>query len=257
MGEILARCDVTRNLLAFSPELLHDAQSMVGVVQTLAAVCGDCDDVLDPNPEPAREIDSRLYREAHTWHQRLLFTLDHVRRLVSGYSDSVTGAMNELLAIACIRDDTPSRSVDLLTAHTGTYRVDTSLLGKTYDLVHLANLRSRLPDADRARGVRPVAVPQTSEVQDNRITRLDHPIAGLVVWVGPIGTGSDDCEVDLLVSELSQQISKISSDFGLKPAGEAPLHDLAVGRVGRCPGSCQTHQLVVVLDRTHHRKSSR
>ena len=37
MGEILARCDVTRNLLAFSPELLHDAQSMVGVIHVWGA----------------------------------------------------------------------------------------------------------------------------------------------------------------------------------------------------------------------------
>ena len=81
--------------------------------------------------------------------------------------------------------------------------------------MHLANLRARFPNADRTGGVRPVAVPETSEVQDNRITSLDHPIPRLVMWVGPVGARPDHGEVDLLVSELSQQSSKISRDFGL------------------------------------------
>ena len=98
---------------------------MVGVVQRSPAVCGDRDDVLDPDSEPAREINSRFHGEAHARHEWLLFTLDHVWRLVSGYSDSVAGAMNELLAIACIRNDTPGRSVDLLATHTRTDRIDT------------------------------------------------------------------------------------------------------------------------------------
>ena len=53
--------------------------------------------------------------------------------------------MDELLAIALVPDDTPGRSVDLLTTDTGTYRVDTRLLGETHHLVHLAKLRARFP----------------------------------------------------------------------------------------------------------------
>jgi hypothetical protein len=73
---------------------------MITVVQAPASVCRNRDDVFDPYPEPASEIDPGLDREAHTWQQRLLLTLDEVRRFMSGYSDAVAGAVNELLAIA-------------------------------------------------------------------------------------------------------------------------------------------------------------
>ena len=69
---------------------------MIGVVQTLASVCRHSDDVLDPDSELPCKVDPRLDGEAHTWHQRLLFALDHVRRLVSGHSDSVAGAMDTM-----------------------------------------------------------------------------------------------------------------------------------------------------------------
>src|SRR5688500_16589411 len=148
---------------------------MIGVVQTLAAVCRDTDDVLDPDPEPPGKVDPRLDRETHTRHQRLLFTLDHVGRLVRGYSDPVAGAMNELLAIACVPDNTPGRSVDLLATHTWSHRFDAGLLCEPHDLVHFATLRGWFPDADSAGGVRPIAIPDTSEAQHNRITSLANP----------------------------------------------------------------------------------
>ena len=123
---------------------------------------------------------------------------------------------------------TSCRSVDLLTTHTGTYRVDTRLLCETHDLVHLANLRARFPNADRTRGVRPVAVPETSEVQTTA-SRPRSPDPPPHDGVRPVRTRPDHGEVDLLVSELSQQISKISRDFGLASTRETSLHDLAVG----------------------------
>jgi hypothetical protein len=76
-----------------------------------------------------------------------------------------------------------------------------------------------------------------------------------MVWVGPVGTGSDDCEVDLFMTELSQQSSKISRNLSLAPTRETSLHDLAVRRVGRFPSSREAHQFVAVLDCTHHRKA--
>ena len=84
-------------------------------------------------------------------------------------------------------DDTSCGSVDLLAADPGAYCVDACLLRQAHHLVHLANLGAGLPDADGTGGVRPVAVPEASEVQDDRITDLDHPIARLVMGVGPVG----------------------------------------------------------------------
>jgi hypothetical protein len=101
----------SQDLEGLAPELLDDPQSMVGVIQTSASVGRGGDDVLDADSEPACEINPWFHREAHAWHERLLFTLDHVRRLVSGYPDSVTGAMDELLAIPGVPDHAPGGSV--------------------------------------------------------------------------------------------------------------------------------------------------
>src|SRR6185437_14451048 len=179
---------------------------MIGVIQPPAAVGRDGHNVLDPNPEPACEIDSRFHREAHAWHERLLFTLDHVRRLVSGDSDPMTGAMNELLAVSRLRDHLPGGPVNFLATHAGPYRIDTGLLRLPNDLVDLTNLRSWFSDANRARGIGPIAVSEPTKVQDDRVTGLDHPVPRLMMRIGPIGTRPDDGEVDLFVSELSQQI---------------------------------------------------
>ncbi len=136
-----------------SPELLDDSQSMVGVVQTPSAVFGHRDDVLDADAESPGEINAGLDGEAHARHERLLLAFDHVRRLVSGQSDAVARAMNELLAEASIRDDPSGRPIDLLTAHSGTNRIDTGLLCKPHHLMDLPDLRSRFPHADRTRGI--------------------------------------------------------------------------------------------------------
>ena len=55
-----------------------------------------------------------------------------------------------------------------------------------HDLVHLADLRGRLADADRAGGVGAVAVHQPAEVEHDRVADLDDPVARLVVRVGAV-----------------------------------------------------------------------
>ena len=66
-------------------------------------------------------------------------------------------------------DDTSCGSVDLLAADPGAYCVDACLLRQAHHLVHLANLRAGLPDADGTGGVRPVAVPETHQTAKNPI----------------------------------------------------------------------------------------
>ena len=61
--------------------------------------------------------------------------------------------------------------VDLLAGDAGPDRLDAGLLRLPHDLVHLADLGGRLADADRAGGVRAVAVHQAAEVEDDRVAR--------------------------------------------------------------------------------------
>src|SRR4029077_20730682 len=52
-------------LMGIQP-LLDEAEVALGVVQPQTPGLGDRDDVLDPDPEPAGEVDARLHGEAHT-----------------------------------------------------------------------------------------------------------------------------------------------------------------------------------------------
>ena len=203
-------------------------------------------------PNSPGEVDARLDGEAHPGHQRLLLALDHVRRFVRGGADAVAGAVDELLAVPRVGDHLPGGPVDLLARDARPDRLDARLLGLPHDLVHLADLGGRLADADGAAGVRAVAVHQAAEVEDDRVARLDRPVAGLVVRVGAVRAGADDGEVDLLVPELAQQPRQVGGDVGLLPAGEPDPEDLLVRRVRGGARRSQPGQLVGVLDRAEH-----
>src|SRR6476620_7381552 len=197
-----APCWLLGDVEAIRGVLLDDVDAVVGVVQPSAAVLGDGDDVLDPDPEPAGEVDAGLDGEAHARLQGLLLALDHVRRLVRRDADAVTGAMDELGAVPRLGDDRTRHPVDLLAGHAGPDGVEARLLGGPHDVVHLLHLVARFTDRHRARRVRTVAVPQPPEVQHDRVAGLDHAVAGLVVRIGAVRSGADDGEVDLLVPEL-------------------------------------------------------
>src|SRR6476620_883856 len=108
--------------------LRDDAEVAFGVVESHTTRLGDRDDVLDPDPEPAGEVDARLHGEAHTRHERLLLTLDHVGRFVRGRADAVAGAVDEPLAVPCLDDHLPGGSVYLLTRNTWSDSIDARLL---------------------------------------------------------------------------------------------------------------------------------
>ena len=85
-----------------------------GVVQPASAFSGHRDDVLDPHPEAAGEIDAGFDREAHPGHHRPFLALDHVRRLVRGHADPMTGAVDELRPVPGVDDHPPGGPVPLV-----------------------------------------------------------------------------------------------------------------------------------------------
>src|SRR6516164_2458528 len=170
-------------------------QVMAGVVETPDPLCSDRHDVLDADAEPPGEIDPGLDGKAHARNELLLFTFDDVRRLVCGDPDAMAGAMDEPFAVPGLRDHPSRRPVDVLARHARPYRIDRRLLRSPHDLVHLAYLGRRLTDRHGAGGVRAVAEHESPEVQHDRVPGLYHPVSGLVVGVGAVGTRPHDSEV--------------------------------------------------------------
>src|SRR4051794_25239659 len=130
-----------------------DPHLAAGVVEAPAAVLGGHHDVLDAHAEASGQVDPGLDREAHAGLDRPALALDHVRRLVRGLADAVADAMDEVLAIAGVRDDLARRAVDLLAGHAGAHGLEARLLRAADDLEHLALLVARLADVDRPRRV--------------------------------------------------------------------------------------------------------
>ena len=131
-----------------------------------------------------------------------------------------------LSPVAGVADHRPRHPIDLLTAHPGPDLIDCRLLCPADDLVHLPHVRGRLADRDRAGRVRSVAEHQATDVQDHGVTAFDHPVTGLVVRIGAVGSGSDDGEIKLLVPESAQQPRQFGCDLAFTPTGERRLHDV-------------------------------
>src|SRR6478735_591708 len=120
-----------RHISSVNPGSAHDAEFVRGGVQALAAVLGHRDDVFDADPEPPRQVDTGLDREAHPGLEHLRLSLDHVRRLVGGESDTVSRAVDEALAEARLGDQGAGSAVDLLTGDAGAHRLEARLLSVT------------------------------------------------------------------------------------------------------------------------------
>ena len=73
---------------------------MVGAVERVGTRVGRHHDVLEAEPEPARDVDAGLDREGVAGLQRRAVARDDVGVLVLLDADAVTGAVDELLAPA-------------------------------------------------------------------------------------------------------------------------------------------------------------
>ncbi|SPZ35019.1 Uncharacterised protein [Rhodococcus wratislaviensis] len=72
-------------------------------------------------------------------------------------------------------------------------------------------------------------------VQDHGVTAFDHPVTGLVVRIGAVGSGSDDGEIKLLVPESAQQPRQLGCDLAFTPTGERRLHDVLMSEMPYLP----------------------
>src|SRR5258706_9339053 len=110
-------------------------------VQTLAStVSPDDRDVLDPDPEPAREVDAGLEREGHPRLEELIVAAHEIRMLVAVETDAVPETMDEEVAVPRLRDDRPCRCVDRSRGRALVRGVVSRLLRAANDVVDLHGL---------------------------------------------------------------------------------------------------------------------
>src|SRR5207248_8081552 len=112
--------------------------------------------VLDTHAEAARQIDPRLDRERHTRLEALAVSGHEVWVLVSVEPDAVTGAMDEVVAVAGVADHAPRRGVDGFRCRARTRSGVSRLLRAADRVMHARRLRVRWSDVHGARDVRAV-----------------------------------------------------------------------------------------------------
>src|SRR5918995_581711 len=77
----------------------HDLELARCVVEAFSTLRGHGDDVFDADAEASGKIHAGLDREAHARLELVRLALDHVRRLVGGEPDAVTGSVDEVVPV--------------------------------------------------------------------------------------------------------------------------------------------------------------
>ena len=124
--------------------------------EDLAAVLGDHHQVLDPDPELARQVDAGLDGDDVAGAQLVLGALRQPRRLVDLEADAVTETVAELLAVAGGVDHRAGDGVDLAAAGPGPDGLEAGQLGLA--------ARARRPRGPRSPGS-PVATVRVQSEQ--------------------------------------------------------------------------------------------
>ena len=91
-------------------------------------VVGDDDQVLDPDPELARDVDAGLDRDHVAGLEHVLRALAQPRRLVDLEPDAVAEPVAEVVLVAALADHRPRGLVGLLAADPGADRVEAGRL---------------------------------------------------------------------------------------------------------------------------------
>ena len=141
--------------------------------QDLRAVLAQDDDVFQPDAEAAGQIDAGLDREHHALLQHRLRGRGDVGRLVAIDAHAVAGAVDEVLAVAGILDDTARRGVDLPCLHAGPGCLQRRLHRLLDDGVDLTIAFRRAADHGHARDVGGEAVLAAADVDDHSVAFLD------------------------------------------------------------------------------------
>ncbi len=166
----------------FRLERMHP-QLMRIMVQHLAAVLGDEDQIFDPDAELAGKVDARLDGEAHARGDNILVHRRDVTGLVVFQTNEVAQAVVEVGAIAGFGSKVAGRSVNI--AETDA-RLDQRFGGGLclpHQLIDLALLLAGLPGKERPGHIGTVILIHAAHIDQDALARLQRGVVVVVVRV--------------------------------------------------------------------------
>ena len=164
-------------------------------------------------------------------------------------ADAVPQPMDELVAVSGSGDDIAGEIIDLFPDHSTANTRQYGVLRVQHDIVNRLERESGIAEADRARQVGGVPLPERAHIDDNRLSREDLPRASRVMRSRGVRTGGDDRpESRSGRSEPAHGVldASLQLDFGhpLIEFGD-PFEQR---RVGKRSGLRQDFDLISVLD---------
>src|SRR6266540_4542664 len=224
--------------------------------QHLAAVLRDDDQILDPDPAEAGEVDPRFDRDDVPGLELVFRLLRKPRGLVDEQPDAVPEAVAERLAEVGVLDPLACGRIGGAAGDARADRIQTCLLRLETDGVGLAQLVRKRPGRERARAIGAVAADRAAGVDDDGRLGRDLPVAGMGMRHRAVLAGGDDRrERGPVGAELVEELLEPPGELALRPAREPlfgqPLVCLARD-LGRPP---DRSELALVLDRPqrfHH-----
>ena len=225
-------------------------RSLRNVGEDLRPVVLDDDEIFDPDPAEAGQVDAGLDRDDVADRERAPRLLGEARILVHEEADAVAEPVPEGLAEACRLDLVAGRRVDARTGRTGPDGLEPGELSVEADLVGSLELFRKRPGCEGPRAVRAVAVDHAARVDDHRLAALDAPAARHAVRLGRIRPRRDeDRERDAVRVRLVQERLEPPRELLLGPADEPTFVGKALERdVRDVRGPPNRVQLLLVLD---------
>src|SRR6187402_3694907 len=231
------------------PARLLDQLQLLGEAAEIAITVGiDDDQVLDPHPELARQVDPGLDRHHFAGREHVLGALRDAGLLVDLQPYAVPEAVAEALAVPSGGDQLAGDPVDVLGLGAGPNRGKRRRLRFVHGLVDHTGGLAWLASCEGPGAVRAVAVELGAHVEDDQLAQADLALAGLGVGQRAIGAGRDDGREGRLGTELAHTRLGGARHVELAAAGEPPLEGPAPDLVGKLGSGRDRRQLPLVLD---------
>ena len=223
---------------------------MLNEVRISGPSSSDDDEVLDPDPAEAGQVDAGLDRDDVADGERAPRLLREARILVHEQADAVAEPVPKRVPEARRLDLVARRRVDARPGRPGPDGLEPRELRVEADLVGPLQLIRERPGCEGPRAVRAVAVDHAARVDDHRLAALDPPAPGLGVRLGRVRPRRDeDRERDAVRVRLVQEGLEAPGELALGPADEPPFVGEALERdVRDVRGPPDRVQLLLVLD---------
>ena len=142
--------------------------------------------VFDADTDLARDVNTRLNREAHAFFDDHVVALHDGWKFVNIHTDTMAEAVIEILTVASFFDDLPSGAIYFMSCDTWLDKVKCSLLGFQCQMVDIFFELVRLTNSNSPRHIASIAINHAAKVKEQESVIFDFIGTGNAVRISCI-----------------------------------------------------------------------